>query len=265
MRDRVVGAVAALLAPVVLAAGTLSTGILAAGCVPDAPDVVLERSERFDPPFDLPAPDLVGGTTLEQVLAERRSQRVFADAELSLATMGQLFWAGQGITDGAGYRTAPSAGGLHPLELYAVTANHLLHYLPDGHRVEQRSDGAALAGLAAAAFGQEWVSSAPVILVVVGVVARTEARYGAMADDLMKLEAGHATQNVLLQATALGLAATPVGGFDPDDVGELLALPPGHEVLYLVPVGEPPHSTKHGRSALVRGAPAWRSSGRGTP
>ena len=41
----------------------------------------------------------------------------------------------------------------------------------------------------------------------------------------------------LVQATALGLAATPVGGFDPDTVARLLALPPGHEVLYLVPVG----------------------------
>lgn len=228
MRDRVVAAMAALLV----------TGVLA-GCVAEAPDVVLERSERFDPPLDLPAPDLVGETPLEQVLAERRSQRSFADAELSLATIGQLFWAGQGISDDAGYRTAPSAGGLYPLELYAVTARHVLHYLPDGHRVEQRSDDTARTGLADATFGQEWVSSAPVVLVVVGVVARTEAKYGALADDLMEREVGHATQNVLLQATAFGLAATPVGGFDPDAVGKLLTLPPGHEVLYLVPIGEP--------------------------
>jgi SagB-type dehydrogenase family enzyme len=229
MRDRGVGAVAALLAAVALAGG----------CVPGAPDAVLERSDRFDPPLELPAPDRIGETALEQVLDERRSRRSFADTELSLATIGQLFWAGQGVTDDAGYRTAPSAGALYPLELYAVTASHLLHYLPDGHRVEQRSDGTALAGLADAAFGQDWVSSAPVVLVVVGVVARTQAKYGAIADDLMRLEAGHATQNVLLQATALDLAATPVGGFDPADVGELLALPPGHEVLYLVPIGAP--------------------------
>jgi nitroreductase len=53
-------------------------------------------------------------------------------------------------------------------------------------------------------------------------------------------EAGHAAQNMLLQATALGLAAVPVGGFDPAEVARLLALPAGHEVLYLIPVGEPP-------------------------
>jgi nitroreductase len=44
---------------------------------------------------------------------------------------------------------------------------------------------------------------------------------------------------MLLQATALELAAVPVGGFDAARTARLLALPPGHEVRYLVPVGEP--------------------------
>ena len=46
-------------------------------------------------------------------------------------------------------------------------------------------------------------------------------------------------ENILLQASALGLAAVPVGGFDPAAVERLLALPPGQTVLYLIPVGEP--------------------------
>ena len=60
-----------------------------------------------------------------------------------------------------------------------------------------------------------------------------------MAGDLVNREAGHAAQNILLQATALGLAAVPIGGFDPAAVTHLLALPPGQTVLYLIPVGEP--------------------------
>ena len=43
----------------------------------------------------------------------------------------------------------------------------------------------------------------------------------------------------MLQAKALGLAVVPVGGFDPTEVARLLALPPGEEVLYLLPVGYP--------------------------
>ena len=216
----------------------LLVAVLASGCASRAPATVLERSVRFDTPIDLPEPDRNGEMTLEEALAERRSRRTFGDDALSLSALGQLFWAGQGITDSAGHRTAPSAGALYPLELYAVTATSLLHYLPDGHRVERRSDDTALASMHEAAFGQDFVSSAPAVLVVAGVVARTEAEYGARAGIFVEREAGHATQNVLLQATAFGLAATPVGGFDPDVVAELLALPPGEEPLYLIPVGE---------------------------
>ena len=224
---------------VICIAGLLAVGVLSGGCMSEAPDAVLERSERFETLIELPPPDLDGEFTLERVLVERRSQRDFADDELPMATIGQLFWAGQGITDDSGYRTAPSAGARYPLELYALTDTSLLHYRPDGHRVE-RAESDALTELADAAFGQDFVGSAPVVVIVVGVVARTEAEYGALAERLVDREAGHATQNVLLQATALGLAATPVGGFDPDMVARLLALPPGHDVLYLVPVGAIP-------------------------
>jgi SagB-type dehydrogenase family enzyme len=232
-------------------AGLLVVAVLSAGCVSEAPAEVLQRSERFGPAIDLPAPDLTGSMTLEQTLADRRSQREFADAELPLTTIGQLFWAGQGITDDDRYRTTPSAGARYPLELYALTTNSLLHYRPDGHRVE-RADSDALARLPAATFGQQFVASAPLVLIVVGVVTRTEIEYGALAGRLVDREAGHATQNVLLQATALGLVATPVGGFDPDDVGRLLALPPGHEVLYLVPIGAPPGQAPRRRSRSGR-------------
>ena len=212
-------------------------GILLLGCVAEAPESVTSQTERFDAVVELPAPELDGTMTLEEVLQERRSQREFAPAELPLATIGQLFWAGQGITDDRGYRTAPSAGALYPLELYAVTVTDVLHYVPEGHRVERRSDTGTLARLGDVAYGQDYLGTAPVVLIVAGVDGRTEAEYGALGSDFVEREAGHAAQNILLQATALGLAAVPIGGFDPVAVARLLALPPGHEAIYLVPVG----------------------------
>ena len=220
--------------------GVLAAAVLAVSCASEAPASVLDRSDRFDTVVELPPPDLTGEMTLESALAERRSRREFADTALPIAVLGQLFWAGQGITDADGHRTAPSAGARYPLELYAVTATSVLHYLPEEHRVEQRADRTALGALGDTAFGQDFVGAAPAVFVVTGVDARTEAEYGALGADFVEREAGHATQNVLLQATALGLAATPVGGFDPSTVAELLALPPDQEVLYLVPVGERP-------------------------
>ena len=55
----------------------------------------------------------------------------------------------------------------------------------------------------------------------------------------MQLEAGHATQNLLLQAVALGLGAVPIGAFDDGQVHEALHLSPGEAPLYLIPVGHP--------------------------
>ena len=124
--------------------------------------------------------------------------------------------------------------------MYAITATELMHYVPAGHRVEQRADTTTLAALPDAAFDQTFVGDAPLVVVIAADPARTEQEYGAVADDLVNREAGHAAQNILLQATALGLAAVPVGGFDPAEVARLLALPPGQSVLYLIPVGVPP-------------------------
>ena len=213
--------------------------VVTAGCVSSAPPEVMDETQRYSKSFELAKPELSGSSSLEQTLEERRSTRDFTAEEVPLDTIGQLFWAGQGITDDDGHRTAPSAGARYPIELYAISASTFMHYLPEGHRVEQRTDTTTLSLLSAAAFQQGFVSDAPLVLVITAVPARTEAEYGAVAHDLVNREAGHVAQNILLQATSLGLAAVPVGGFDPAEVARLLALAPGEDVLYLLPVGYP--------------------------
>jgi SagB-type dehydrogenase family enzyme len=210
-----------------------------AGCASEAPSEILEQTQRYPTVVELPSPELTGTRSLEQALHDRRSVREYATTPLTLDEIGQLLWAGQGITDDDGHRTAPSAGARYPLELYAITAAELMHYLPAGHRVEQRADTTTLGALPDAAFDQEFVGNAPLVVVIAADPARTEQEYGAMAGDLVQREVGHVAQNILLQATALGLAAVPVGGFDPATVGELLALPPGQAVQYLIPIGRP--------------------------
>ncbi|MEJ2184412.1 MAG: nitroreductase family protein [Gemmatimonadota bacterium] len=53
------------------------------------------------------------------------------------------------------------------------------------------------------------------------------------------MEAGHAVENVCLQAVALGLGATVVGAFHDDEVRRLLRAPELERPLCLVPVGVP--------------------------
>ena len=215
------------------------TLLIVAGCAESAPARLRDSAARFAEPARLPAPDTRGRMSLDIALSRRRSARAFSSRPLPLALIGQLLWAGQGITSPDGKRTAPSAGGRYPIELYVVTAHQVMHYLPDGHRIEMRSDGDRRRELADAAFGQDAVASAPAVIVVAAVPARTRAKYGARGERFVALEAGHATQNILLEATARALAAVPVGGLDPARVREVLAIPPEDEIEYLVPVGYP--------------------------
>lgn len=188
----------------------------------------------------LPAPQTRGAASLEEALARRRSVRDLAPGALTAAQLGQLLWAAQGITDPEGRRAAPSAGALYPLELYAVTAEGIFRYLPADHALALLRAGDARPALRAAAWEKATVGAAPLVLVVAGVVARTAVKYGPQrALRYVQLEAGHAAQNVLLEAVSLGLGAVPVGAFEDDRVRSVMALPSGQAPLYLLLVGRP--------------------------
>lgn len=188
----------------------------------------------------LPPPRLEGPLSLEACLLQRRSVRDFSDQVLTLEEVGQLLWAAQGITDPRGFRTAPSAGALYPLELYAVRAEGVFRYDPGEHALTLVTEGDLRDDLSTAALGQQPVAEAPFVLVITGVNERTAAKYGAeRSPRYVQLEAGHAGQNVLLEAVALGLGAVPIGAFDDGEVQDVLGLPSEHLPLYLIPVGHP--------------------------
>ena len=83
------------------------------------------------------------------------------------------------------------------------------------------------------------MEEAAALFVFAAVYSRTMRKYGDRAERYVKFEAGHAAQNLLLQAVSLGLGAVPIGAFDDDQVQAILGLPSDHEPLYLVPVGHP--------------------------
>jgi len=188
--------------------------------------------------LQLPAPRLTGPMSIEESLARRHSVRAFAPGQLPLAALSQLLWAAQGMSGSGQRRTAPSAGALYPLEVYAATPDFLAHYSPKGHalRVLRREDVRAV--LAHASWEQHFVERAPVVVVLTGVPRRIEVKYGRRRGArYLAMEAGHAAQNVLLQAEAMGMAGVPVGAFDDAQVDAALGLPSGEHTLYLLPTG----------------------------
>jgi SagB-type dehydrogenase family enzyme len=188
----------------------------------------------------LPAPVDSGGVTLACALNARRSVREFSPRRLSQMELSRLLWAAQGVTHPEGFRTAPSAGALYPLEVYLVTADGAYRYRPQGHSLVRLGTADLRSAMGRAALGQEAVSTAPAVFVIAGVYQRTAVKYGIeRGARYVHIEVGHAAQNLLLEATALGLGSVPIGAFDDAELARVLGLPRHHEPLYLVPVGEP--------------------------
>ncbi len=190
--------------------------------------------------IELPPPDWLGGPLFELTLGRRRSVREFATRDLTRVEIGQLLWAAQGITDkSAGLRAAPSASALYPLEVDAVTREGVFRYQPKSHTIVRHDPHDVRTELARAALGQECVASAACVFTIAAIAKRTTRKYGERGIRYIHIEAGHAAQNVLLQAQALGLCGVPVGAFDDDAVARVLRLARDEEPLYLIPVGQP--------------------------
>lgn len=187
----------------------------------------------------LPPPRIKGSLSLEEALLWRRSVRMYKHGPLNWQDIAQLFWAAQGVTRSWGGRTAPSAGALYPLEMYVATADGVYHYLPSSHSVEVTISEDIRRALWAAGLYQEALAQAPLIFVITAVYRRTEMKYGTRAERYVELEAGHAAQNLLLQAVALGLGAVVIGAFYDDAVSSALHLPAAEKPLYLIPTGLP--------------------------
>jgi SagB-type dehydrogenase family enzyme len=191
----------------------------------------------------LPEPKYISVTSVEEALIKRRSVRVFKEGPVMLAELSQLIWAAQGMTDPRGLRTSPSAGALYPLELYVVAGNvnglppGLYKYIPSSHELLSLRHGDKRTDLCDTALGQSSIRRAALVLVLSGVYERTTAKYGERGIRYVHMEAGHAAQNVYLQAVPLGLGTVVIGAFRDDEVKKVLKLDDKERPLYIMPVG----------------------------
>ena len=187
----------------------------------------------------LPRPRTSGGVALAKALARRRSVRTFTTKALTLAEVGQLMWAGQGVTHEGVKRAAPSPKALYPLQLYALSASRTLRYQPVDHRVIQQKPHLPWRYLVESTPNTGVIEQAPTVFALTGTLGPVTAQVGDLGHALVDMEAGHAAENILLQAVALGLGAIPLGLFTRDRLAQYLAVPSSEEVLYLIAVGHP--------------------------
>ena len=192
----------------------------------------------------LPKAEANFGHPLEMLLSRRRSVRSYTRNPLTLVNLTSLLWAAQGVTDPRGFRTAPSAGALYPLELYLVAGSvtglepGVYHYIPCDGAIALLQRGDRRDDLAEAALGQSWMSDAALTLAFAADYQRTTGKYGQRGIQYVHIEAGHAAQNTLLTAVAMNLGAAVVGAFNDRRVATVIDLPKQETPLYLLPVGQ---------------------------
>ncbi len=229
--------------------GSLPTSPVAEPALPASPPAVTDpvlppEPTPSSPAFiTLPEPQFESQVSLEAALLERRSVREYADLPLALEDISQLLWAAQGITSEWGGRTAPSAGALYPLELYLVVGDvdnleaGVYKYQPQEHALIRVRDSDVRSELASAALEQSFIAQGAVDIVISAVYERTTRKYGDRGIRYVHMEAGHAAQNVYLEAVALGLGTVTVGAFGDERVKEILNMPESEVPLYIMPLG----------------------------
>ncbi|MEM3402971.1 MAG: SagB/ThcOx family dehydrogenase [Nitrososphaeria archaeon] len=201
----------------------------------------------------LPLPRFKSNVRLEEAIAWRRSIREYKDEPITIENLSMLLWAAQGLTEFKyGFRTAPSAGGTYPIEIYvSVSENGVLvnevEYLPSGsykyycldHSLRLIKSGDIREDLAKASLNQEWVRKAPLSFVVFADYGRTMKVYGQRGEQYVHMEDGHVGQNIYLMATALNLGAVVIGAFHDDHVKSTMGATGNEQPLYVIPIGVP--------------------------
>ncbi|MBU1164477.1 SagB/ThcOx family dehydrogenase [Patescibacteria group bacterium] len=192
----------------------------------------------------LPQPSFESTVSVEEALKNRRSVREYKDQPISMHELSQILWAAQGITSDEGFRTAPSAGGLYPLELYVVSQNvaglerSIYKFHTKSHSLDKIINTNKIEQIVSAANNQEFIGQAPVVIIITGVLKRTTQKYNEIGERYVYIEAGHVAQNIYLQTYTLGLDTVTIGGFDTEKIQSLLNLPEGEEPIYIIPIGK---------------------------
>jgi SagB-type dehydrogenase family enzyme len=187
-----------------------------------------------------------GGVGVLDVLLARRTTRRFAPGAPTVEQVAELLavLAGPSPTrpdtgrSGTVFKTSPSGGGRHPVELYAHVrgvdglADGWHHYDGAKHALEPLGTTWTASEMTTAAGDQEWVGDAPLVLAHTGVLDRTRWRYDtSRAYRVVQMDVGHLSQTAYLVATAMGLGVGYTAALRDELVERVLGCDPHSEVV----------------------------------
>ncbi|KAA2263266.1 SagB/ThcOx family dehydrogenase [Solihabitans fulvus] len=191
------------------------------------------------------APDW-GDRGLFEVLLDRRTTREFGAEPLGVVELAHLLAILGGASPtrqrigrtGTVFKTTPSGGGRHPIELYvhATRVDGLdpgwYHYDGRNHVLEPLGAVWGRAELARGAGDQDWIGEAAAVITYTGLLERTRWRYDTpRAYRVVQLDVGHLSQTAYLVATAMGLGVGFTAALRDELVERALGCDPTEEVV----------------------------------
>lgn len=155
------------------------------------------------------------------VIAARRSVRSYKDDPVPDELIRKLI-------DAACW--APSGGNLQPWTFYVIKDQQTKESIVQATYIGfDKETGRP----------QQWINTAPVLILIGADMKRPRARYGSFGTKLVVLDVAAAIENLLLAATALGLGSCWIAGFDTAQITQILRLPKEISPISLVTIGYP--------------------------
>ena len=168
-------------------------------------------------------PEPKGGMSINEALMNRQSSREYTGETLSLEELSGMMWAAAGINRPEnGFRTAPSALALYPINAYAIFAEGIYHYDAKAHKLVRVAEGdhRQLAGF------QDFVYTAPLNIVYIADLSVYEGK-NFPAETVRYIcgqdAAGYA-ENANLYAVGHGLKSITRGGVKESELFEVIGL-----------------------------------------
>jgi SagB-type dehydrogenase family enzyme len=204
--------------------------------------------KRIDGPqltYILPTPQIKGNISVEEGISNRRSHRHYRNKEITSEQLSQVLWAAYGVTNkDLELRSAPTAGAIYSLEIYALIGNvkdiepGVYKYIAEGQKIVRTIDKDVKKELQPAVLNRDMISDAPALLFYSAVFSRCNQPYASRyRERYICMDVGHSAENVYLQAEALHLGTCAIGAFNDVEVKRIMQLPAEEEPLYIMPIG----------------------------
>jgi len=183
----------------------------------------------------LNAPSKDRGNSIMKSLADRHSEREFADRKLSMQDLSDLLWSANGINRPDGRRTAPSAMNKQDVDIYVIMEEGAYLFVPSSNELKPVVSGDHRPLIADQ---QASIAKAPACLLMVSDISR----FGSIGDEALRrqwgaIDVGVISQNISLFCSGCGLITVPRAFMKADELKKVLKLTETQIPILNNPVG----------------------------